>query len=278
MARCSHNDCRRWRPDILVRYARLGSRVDGAWYCSPPCVELTAKRRLLQVRPPSASIPPIPGLRLGVLMLHQGAITSTQLSEALNAQRVTGRPLGVQLQEMKMADAESVLRGLSAQAGVSYLTTIDPACVRSAPGGLSPDEVRALGVVPIQVDETNRLLVVACQAPLPRAALSALRQLTGWTPEPLLVSDSDWQRLIRAYGSAVTHRQQRVAFDRVRDIDELAARIAAAAANDHSVTVTEAHYDQSTWVRVTGQGAISTMLMPRAGVEDDTCLEATTSH
>lgn len=278
MARCSHNDCRRWRPDILVRYARLGLRVDGTWFCSPQCVEFTAKRRLLGVRPPSSSVPPIPELRLGVLLLHQGAITSTQLAKALSAQRLTGRPLGAQLQDMKMADAEAVLRGLSAQAGVSYLMAVDPACVRSAPGGLSADEVRALGVVPIQVDETNRLLVVACQAPLPRAALSALRQLTGWTPEPLLVSDVDWQLLIRAYGSAVTRRQQRVVFERVRDIDELAARIAAAAANDRTVTITEAHYGESTWVRVEGQGAISTMLMPRARVEDSECLVPTTSH
>jgi hypothetical protein len=157
--------------------------------------------------------------------------------------------------------------------------SVDPACVRSAPGGLSSDEVRALGVVPIQVDEANRLLVVACQAPLPRAALSALRQLTGWTPEPLLVSDADWQRLIRAYGSAVTRRQQRVAFDRVRDIDELAARIAAAAAaSDGPVTVTEAQYDRSTWVRVAGQGAVSTMLLPLPRLEEDECPAPTISH
>jgi hypothetical protein len=261
-----------------VRYARLGLRVDGAWFCSPTCVEFTAKRRLLGVRPPSSSVPPIPALRLGVLLLHQGAITSMQLTKALGAQRLTGRPLGAQLQDMGMANAEAVLRGLSAQAGVSYLMAVDPACVRSAPGGLSSDEVRALGVVPIQVDEINRLLVVACRAPLPRAALSALRQLTGWTPEPLLVSDVDWQLLTRAYGSAATHRQQRVVFDRVRDIDDLAARIAAAAANDGTVTMTEAHYDRSTWVRVEGQGAISTMLLPLAREEDDECLAPTTSH
>ena len=175
-----------------------------------------------------------------------------------------------------MADAGRA--GLSAQAGVSYLMAVDPACVRSAPGGLSADEVRALGVVPIQVDETNRLLVVACQAPLPRAALSALRQLTGWTPEPLLVSDVDWQLLIRAYGSAVTRRQQRVVFERVRDIDELAARIAAAAANDRTVTITEAHYGQSTWGTRGRAGCDQHHADAGARVEDAECLVPTTSH
>lgn len=277
MARCSRNDCRRWRPDTLVRYAHLGMQVDGAWFCSPACVEFAAKRRLLGVRRPGTSVPPIPALRLGVLLLHQGAITSTQLAKALGAQRVSGRRLGAELQHMGLADAEAVLRGLSAQAGVSYLTTVDPSCVRTAPGGLSADEVRALGIVPIQVDEANRLLVVACQAPLPRAALSALRQLTGWTPEPLLVSDGDCQLLMRSYGSAVGASQRRVAFARVRDVDAAAARIAAAAASDGAITVTEANYETSTWVRVEGRGAIDTLLMPRQE-EDDECQVAITSH
>jgi hypothetical protein len=276
MAQCAHDECRRWRPDLLVRYARIGLRVDGAWFCSPACVEFAARRRLRSRHPTAGTtVPPVPALRLGVLLLHQGAITSTQLARALAAQPLTGRRLGAQLQDMKLADAEIVLRGLSAQAGVSYLTAVDPACVRSAPGGLSTDEVRALGVVPIQVDEANRLLIVACPAPVPRAALSALRQLTGWTPEPLLVTDADWQLLTRAYGSAAVTRHRRVEFDRVRDVDAAAARIAAAA-SEGAITVTQAHDEKATWVRVEGNGLVSTLLMPRK--EDEECLAVTTSH
>ena len=276
MAQCAHDECRRWRPDLLVRYARTGLRVDGAWFCSPACVEFAARRRLRsRHRTAGTTVPPVPALRLGVLLLHQGAITSTQLARALAAQPLTGRRLGAQLQDMKLADAEIVLRGLSAQAGVSYLTAVDPACVRSAPGGLSTDEVRALGVVPIQVDEANRLLIVACPAPVPRAALSALRQLTGWTPEPLLVTDADWQLLTRAYGSAAVTRHRRVEFDRVRDVDAAAARIAAAA-SEGAITVTQAHDEKATWVRVEGNGLVSTLLMPRK--EDEECLAVTTSH
>jgi hypothetical protein len=263
---------------MLIRFAQLGMQVDGAWFCSPACVESTAKRRLLGVRRPGTSVPPIPALRLGVLLLHQGAVTSSQLATALGTQRVSGRRLGAELLHLGLTDAESVLRGLSAQAGVSYLTTVDPGCVRTAPGGLSADEVRALGVVPIQVDEANRLLVVACQAPIPRAALSALRQLTGWTPEPLLVSDGDCQRLMQSYGSAGGPSHRRVAFSRVRDVDAAAARIAAAAANDGAITVTQAHYETSTWVRVEGRGAIDTLLMPAEEEEDDECQAAATSH
>jgi hypothetical protein len=238
-------------------------------------VEFAARRRLRSGRPSGAVVPPVPALRLGVLLLHQGAITSTQLAKALAAQQLTGRRLGAQLQDMKLADAETVLRGLSAQAGVSYLSAVDPACVRSAPGGLSSDEVHALGVVPIQVDEANRLLIVACPAPVPRAALAALRQLTGWSPEPLLVTDADWQALSRAYGSTAVTRRRRVEFDRVRDVDAAAARIAAAA-REGAITITQAQDNDSTWVRVEGKGLLTTLLVPSK--EDPECPAVTTSH
>jgi hypothetical protein len=129
--------------------------------------------------------------------------------------------------------------------------------------------------VPIQVDEANRLLVVACPAPVPRAALAALRQLTGWSPEPLLVTDADWQALSRAYGSAAVTRRRRVEFDRVRDVDAAAARIAAAA-REGAITITQAHDDDSTWVRVEGRELVSTLLVPRK--EDQECPAVITSH
>ena len=277
MARCSRNNCRTWRPDILVRYAHLGLKVDGAWFCSAACVESATQQRRAGVRRFDAHVPAVPALRLGVLLLHQGAITSAELGQALGAQRITGRRLGAELQHMGLTDAESVLRGLSAQAGVSYLAAVDPACVRNAPAGLSTDEIRALGVVPIQVDESNRLLLVACQAPLPRAALSALRQLTGWTPEPLLVSDVDWQTLMHNYGATATATERRVEFVRVQDVEEAAARIAAAAANEGAITLTEAHCDSSTWVRIQSPGAINTLLM-RHGKDNREWQAAITSH
>jgi hypothetical protein len=277
MARCSRNDCRRWRPDTLVRHAHIGLQVDGAWFCSSACVASATEQRLLGVRRPTALAPAVPALRLGVLLMHQGAITSANLSNALAAQRHSGRRLGAELLHLGLVDAVSVLRGLSAQAGVSYLAAVDPACVLNAPGGLSTDEVRALGVVPIQVNESNRTLVVACQAPLPRAALSALRQLTGWTPEPLLVSDIDWQTLMHNYGATAPPSERRVEFTRVQGVGDAAARIAAAAASVGTITLTEAHCDSSIWVRIESPGAIDTLLM-RHEKDNSEWPAATTSH
>ena len=152
---------------MIVRWTKLGLHVDGAWFCSNACVEADAARRLREVRPREiASRAPV--LRLGAVLLHQGVVTPGQLGEALETQRTTGLRLGAQLQALGHLSRDLALRALSAQNGVSYLKTIDSAAVRTAPGGLSVDEVRALGIVPFR-DAGDRLLV-ACAAPVPTTA------------------------------------------------------------------------------------------------------------
>jgi hypothetical protein len=276
MARCSHSDCRRWRPDALIRFTKSGLTVDGAWFCSATCVEFSTQQRLLDVKRSSTPVPAIPALRLGVLLLHQGVITSEKLRQALELQRTTRRPLGAELLHMGLADSVSILRALAAQAGVNYLATVDPACVRSAPGGLSADEVRALGVVPIQHHAPSQRLVVACPAPLPKAALSALRLLTGCTPEPLLVTDSDLATLMHSYGSSAPAPQRRVGFVNAHDVNAAAAHIAAVAKNERAITLTEAHSDWATWVRIESVGAVDTLFMRYE--ESQECPVATTLH
>lgn len=275
MAQCSREDCHRWRADVIVRWAKLGLHVDGAWFCSHACVEADAARRLRQVRPREVS-PRAPALRLGAVLLHQGVVTPRQLSEALDAQRATGLRLGAQLQRLGLANREVVLRALSAQNGVRYLATIDPTSVRTAPGGLSSDEVRALNLVPFS--ETDEQLMVACAAPMPHSAIAALQELTGRLVEPYLVADEDFERLVAEYGSAAeTERRTTTA----RDISDGAHRIAAMAAQARDVTIAEAHIDPFTWVRITANGHISTLLVPpypHQVRESAQWLAATTRH
>ena len=279
MARCARNDCRRWRPDVFVRLAGIGLHVDGEWFCSPVCVESATEKRLRSVQRPASQPTAAAALRLGALLMHQGSISASDLRQALEAQLASGRRLGAEIQHLGFADAASVLRGLSAQAGVNYLTSVDPASVRNAPGGLSIEEVRALGLVPIKADQTNRALVVACQAPLPRTALSALRTLTGWTAEPLLVSDANWHTLMDNYGVTSPAPDRGVEFIRVKDVGAAAARVAAAATAG-PITVTQAHCDSSMWVRIERSnvsGGIDTGALPIHHEDNSKWQAATTS-
>src|SRR5204862_4721441 len=120
--------------------------------------------------------------------------------------RQSGLKLGAQLRAMGAVDAGAVLRTLATQAGISYIAALDPQCVQDAPGGLSPDAVRALGIVPFNAPEKGRIRV-AVTAPVPRVAFGALRQLTGWTPEPYLVDNDNWEALVQAYGSVQGQRR-----------------------------------------------------------------------
>lgn len=275
MARCSRNTCRRWRPDIVVRLAKVGIHMDGAWYCSDACVEAAATARLLDARDRSTASRR-PALRLGSVLLQQRGITTRQLTEALASQRSSGLRLGAELERLGHATRETILRGLSAQCGIRYLAAIDTAAVHAAPGQLSGDEIRALGVVPFR--ESGDDLFVACAAPLPRAALGALQALIGRTIEPFLVSDADLARLTDAYGLAAGARAETMT---VRDVEEGASRIAAAAAEAGDVTVKEARLDPFTWVRIAANGRISTLLVPpypEQWEEHKAWLAATTPH
>jgi hypothetical protein len=278
MARCAADACRRWCPDLFARHG-AGSSIDSRWFCSARCVEGMARRRLLAARPQASGIRAVPPPRLGVLLRHAAAVSSQDIDRALAAQRQSGLKLGAQLRAMGAADGQAVLRALAAQAGFSYIAALDPVCVQEAPGGLSPDAVRALGIVPFHAPEHGRIRV-AVIAPVPRAAFGALRQLTGWTPEPYLVDDDNWAALMQAYGVGLSQGSHApvVEFMRAHSLSDAAARIAAAATSGGRTTVTEAHWDPYTWVRVQGEGVIRDVLLSHDTVEEEPCPAANTSH
>ncbi len=169
MPRCAGEDCGRWRPDVLVRHG-AGANIDGRWFCSRECIERMARQLLVDVRPALAAIPTVPPARLGAILRQQGVCGSAEIERALEAQRHTGLRLGEQLLAMGVTEPRPLLRALAAQAGVSYLANVDAALVRKAPGGLSSDAVRALGLMPISEAVGGRIRV-ACPAPIPRRAL-----------------------------------------------------------------------------------------------------------
>jgi hypothetical protein len=222
-------------------------------------VAAEAGRRLREVRAQGVRVSPTPtNLKLGVRLVRQAAISARQLEEALQTQQATGMRLGAELQRLGHTDRETVLRALAAQNGVRCVTAIDPASVRHAPGGLSAEEVRALGVVPFHAIDAEHLLV-ACVAPVPRAALLALRTLIGCTVEPFLVADDHFKQLLHAYCAAASAAVQTAT---ASDLDDGALRIAAAASAERAVTVREAHIEPFTWVRIAANNRISALLVP----------------
>lgn len=275
MARCSRSACRRWRPDAAIRVFGLGLSVDDNWFCSNRCVEADAVRRLRDLEARADGLT-APAQKLGAILLQQRKITASQLTAALDAQRASGLRLGTQLQKLGYLTRDGLLGALSAQHGVKYLAAIDHQSVRTGPGGLSIDEVRALGLVPFA--ESGGVLLVACVAPVPQAAVDALTTLSARAVQPFLVDDEEMGRLMREYASAAATS---VPTTRVTDIPDGAAKIAAAAAANGHVTIKEARVDPYTWVRIAANGRVSTLLVEPNGreiEEHDTWQAATTQH
>lgn len=262
MPRCANYSCGRWRPGYPALNWASGIRFNGHWYCSRACVEHAVLEGLDTPAVVAASPPSLPPLRLGVLLRHLGAISESDLQRGLDAQRASGRRLGAELRQLGLLSVEPLLRALAAQSNVSYLTAFDIGRVVASPAWLPPDTARALGLVPFELNETQRRVRVVCMAPVPRGAVRALLKLTGWAAEPYLVADEVWHQAMRAYRPA--------GLDSVRptitvpSVAAAAAHVADSAMANRSITMRHASYDGYTWVRVEGPYETSDLLVARA--------------
>ncbi len=274
MPRCADTTCGRWRPERLVPRWATGLRFNERWYCSRECVQNAAQARL-DAPTPTASLPSLPPLRLGVLLRHLGAVTEDQLAQALSTQRASGRKLGEELQRTALVSAEPILRALAAQGGVSYLSSFDVSRMGQGPEWLPEDTVRALGLVPFELNEGKRSIKVVCRAPVPRAALRALTKLTGWLPEAYLVDDKVWAEAMGAYRSRA-EASSNAGSAHVTDLAAAASRVADVAMADRAITMRHASYDRLTWVRVEGPQHWSDVWV--TGAQEDPCLVEHTAH
>jgi hypothetical protein len=185
-----------------------------------------------------------PSLRLGSVLRSLGAVTGPQLLAALEAQRRSGRRLGAELQAMGVVGPETIVRALAAQADMSYLTSVDLTLIRRAPGGLPGHTVRALGLVPFEVDVHARRLRVLCTAPPPKAAFRALSALAGWEAEPYLVDDTLWMRAMEAYPATSP------AGGALSDLRTVVEHVARTASERGALTMRRAACPGGVWVRL----------------------------
>ncbi|HUU35018.1 MAG TPA: hypothetical protein VMW48_13220 [Vicinamibacterales bacterium] len=285
MPSCAHSACTRptswWQPR-----PGAGATLDESWYCSQACVEAILLERVTGMRMPTNVVPRLPGVRLGALLRHHRACPPEQITAALAAQAESRLRLGEQLRSMGAVEPYALLRALADQAGVSYLATVDPVKVHDAPGGLSIDAIQALRIVPIAPPDATGRIRVAFPAPVPRAALTALRQQTGWVPEPFLVSDEAWLALLEHYGTAAVAGAATgdlpVAFAREHDPVQAVRRLAEVVMAARTATMSEARWGHYVWVRLQGGGAGFDLLLDSARApaqeQEDTWRAATTSR
>jgi type IV pilus assembly protein PilB len=138
---------------------------------------------------------------LGDALISSGAITASQLEQALADQRVTGALLGETLLALKFITDETLAKALAQEAGVPMASL----------AGRSPD-VSAVELVPepfarkhllAPLALTGAVLQIAQANPFDVLALDDLRQLTGRAVVTTCATPNDVQALLdRAYRAA----------------------------------------------------------------------------
>ncbi|MBI4374274.1 MAG: type II secretion system ATPase GspE [Deltaproteobacteria bacterium] len=115
---------------------------------------------------------------LGAILLENSSLTQQQLEEALAYQREKGLKLGEALVQLKYLRNEDILKALSIQLGMPYLTRIDPESISPELMSAVPlNYAKKNEVVPIKKEEGT--LIVAVSDPLNHYIVDDLRVLYG---------------------------------------------------------------------------------------------------
>ena len=250
----------------LATFGRQGMYIDRQWYCSTRCVEEAVRQRIKDLpRVEPAYVQGWRAMKLGSLLMQQVGLTREAIDAAVLAQEKQGIPIGRTLQDFGLVSAEEVLRALATQAGVRYLTSINPRVVAHRPGELPRDVVKALGIVPVAADAKRREMQVACAAPVPGLAVRALTRLTDWAVEPLLVTDETLPHLVELYATGKGSRSSVVGV--VCDPLSGPARVAQFAKRRRMVRMVQERCDPYVWVRLDAKGATADVLMSMPELE-----------
>ena len=168
------------------------------------------------------------GISLGTLLLDCGAITQSQLEQALAHQHAhpeLGR-LGQVLLDLKMLSAERLGLTLAQQLGIAQVSLesfdIQPECVKLVPENLA----RRYLVVPLMLD--GERLIVASPDPTHCELVHLLGCVTGKPVEAVLANASEVEQTIsRLYACATAHQlpenetnEQSLSLHRIKQLAE----------------------------------------------------------
>ncbi len=134
---------------------------------------------------------------LGVILVEDGALTETDLAEALDVQRERGDSLGRTLVELGMVTETQLVRALASQVDLDFVELTDFPVDRAAVA-LVPDTIaRRHGALPIAFDGEN--LKVAMSNPGNVVAVDDLRAFTGMKVTPVVATHDDVMAAIDRY-------------------------------------------------------------------------------
>lgn len=144
-------------------------------------------------------------VRIGEMLVAQGAIDQVQLASALAHQRRWGGRLGRCIVGLGFLREDALLRAVSAQLDVPFVEigdrTVPPAVLSLVPQKL----IRARGLLPLaRVNGRSGALVVALSDPADLTVIDELAFATGLSVKPVLAAEDDLARAIARLLDGVT--------------------------------------------------------------------------
>lgn len=124
---------------------------------------------------------------LGAILLENSSLTQHQLEEALAFQKEKGVKLGEALVQLKFLRNEDILKALSIQLGIPYLTHLEPDDVpNDLISSLPLNYAKKNEVLPVKRE--NGTVIVAMSDPLNHYVVDDLRILFGCSIRPMIAS------------------------------------------------------------------------------------------
>ncbi|MDP9151036.1 MAG: hypothetical protein M3O36_13985, partial [Myxococcota bacterium] len=140
--------------------------------------------------------------RIGELLVEAGALSQSQLEQALFAQRKDGRKLGQLLIELGLVSEMHLTQTLSRQLSVPWVSLYHVDFSRSLLNLVSRELAERYSLVPIflrRMRKQAETLYVAMDDPTSEGAIDEVARATGLMVKPMIACPSDVRAAIRVY-------------------------------------------------------------------------------
>lgn len=139
--------------------------------------------------------------RLGELLIKENSITPAQLEQALELQRKQGGRLGTCLVKLGFLSEEEITATLSRQCGIPSINLANLEVDRGLMRLIPMETALKLQVLPLS--RVGSSLTLAMADPSNVSTMDDIKQMTGFSIEPVVSSEASLERAIRKlYGSA----------------------------------------------------------------------------
>ena len=166
-----------------------------------------AKQSPSKSKPKNVDPSQLKGRRFGRVLTKLGKVNRDQVHEALSVQKVTrkkgdNKKIGEIMVEMDLISNSDILIALSGQAGLAFKELDSDSIPQIAFDTLPAESATTYQIVPIDYDETTKILTIAMKSPDNYRAVDDLRLLMGFKVEAIVSPAEQIDEIIKLRYSA----------------------------------------------------------------------------